>query len=148
MKRLCETVGLLALVAGGVSILTTSSLAQEKGGKVTFEKKGIVLHAGAKLSKSDEKALNDVLKSYDKSLYRIETYKKGKLVNRKGELKDVDVDKKTASEVTNAKAAGVTFDTVVFVEGPNTQMLAMREKPRSKELIEQLKPILEKYTKK
>jgi len=155
MKVLLQTLGPVALSLGIMCVLAIPTLAQEKGGKVTFEKNGIIIHPGTKLSKEDETALNDVLKKYDKRLYRVETYKDGKLTKTEGKLKDLFIDKATASEVAKARAAGVSDSTIVFYSGPNARVPTITRptgpKPsgsvNSKELIEQLKPILQKYTK-
>lgn len=139
---------------GTVMVLAIPAFAGEKNQNVTIEKHGIVIHPGTKISGSDEKALNDVLGKYDKSLYRVETYKKGKLTKTVGELQDMYIDKKTASEVANAKAAGTSDSTVTFVSGPiqRTQKPPPRGvragKKEADELIAQLKPILAKYSKK
>jgi hypothetical protein len=147
MKILCNTIQLLVLGIGMAAVLATPGFAQGKDGGVTMQDNGIVIHPGTKLSKGDEKALNDVLSKYDMKLYRSETYKNGKLTKAVGELK---LDKETASQLANAKAAGRTDSAVVFVVGPGTRVVAptgKSEDKNAKALIEQLKPILQKYNK-
>jgi hypothetical protein len=147
MKTLCNAIQLLLLGIGMAAVLAIPGFAQGKDGGVTIQDKGIVIRPGTKLSKSDEKALNDVLGKYDMKLYRSETYKNGKLTKAVGDLK---LDKEMASQVANAKAAGRTDSAVVFVVGPGTRMVpptARSEDKNAKALIEQLKPILQKYNK-
>ena len=68
------------------------------------------MHAGTKLSKDDEKALNDVLKKYhSKKLYLVQEFQKGRLTKSMGELK---VNDKLESELAKAKMVGSTDSTV------------------------------------
>jgi len=154
MKTLCKTITLLVLGAGIVTVLTVTGFAQEKRGGVTIQDQGIIIHPGTKLSKSDETALNNVLSKYDKKLYRVETYKDGKLIKTVGELK---LDKETASEIANAKGSifkanihreGLT-DSTVIIAGSTKQVpaRAATTDEKAKSLINQLKPILQKYNK-
>lgn len=143
METLRKTIRLLLLVVGMVLVLAVPGFAQDGG--VTIQKEAIIIHPGTKLSKSDEKALNDVLSKYSKKLYRVETYKKGKLTNAVGELK---LDKTMSSEVANAKVAGLTdFTGIFFGATKNSAPRALTEDKNAKVLIEQLKPILQKYNK-
>jgi hypothetical protein len=143
METLCKIVQLLLLGGGMALVLAVPGFAQDGG--VTIQNEGIVIHPGTKLSKSDEKALNDVLSKYSKTLYRVETYKNGKLTKAVGELK---LDKKTSSEIANAKAAGLTDWTGIFFGATkNSAPRALTEDKNAKVLIEQVKPILQKYTK-
>jgi hypothetical protein len=54
------------------------------------------------LAKQDFNDLNRVLKTFDKSLYKIETYKKGKVVKTEGTLTEDHLRKGYAAEVANA----------------------------------------------
>jgi hypothetical protein len=78
------------------------------GGKVEIKDNYILIHPGAKLSKADAAALNSVLKKYDKSLYKIEVYQKGKVVKTVGSLSDMRIDQKTAADLTEAKTKGLS----------------------------------------
>ena len=46
--------------------------------------------------------MNEILKSYDKSLYKIQTYENGQLKKTQGKLSDMYIDKATASEAAKA----------------------------------------------
>jgi hypothetical protein len=151
MKTLCNAIRLLALGAGTAAVLPLTGFAQGKEGGVTIQNQSIIIHPGTKLSNSDETALNNVLSKYDTKLYRVETYKNGKLIKTVGELK---LDKETASEVANAKGsrhnvikeAGLT-DSTVIIAGSTKQVptRAVTTDEKAKALINQLKPILQKY---
>jgi hypothetical protein len=140
----------LLIVAG------ISGLAQQKRGNVTIDKDAIIIHPGTNLSAKDEKALDQIMQKYDKALYRIDTYKNGKLVRRLGTLKNSQVDKKVASEVAQAKAEGESDRTVQFewrqlrtppiVTGQVISKPAPERAPAdAPELLKELKPILQKY---
>ena len=91
-------------VAIGVMIAWIA-YAQEKP---RLEKSGIILR-GTAISKDDQKAMNEILGHYDKSLYRIDTYEKGQLKKTQGSLSDVIIGRKLTSEVAeNAKEKGFT----------------------------------------
>jgi hypothetical protein len=77
-------------------------------GKPRLDKNGIIL-PGTALSKEDQKAMNKILKQYDKSLYRIDKYEKGELKKTHGTLSDVVIGQKLVSDVAeNAKKRGFT----------------------------------------
>ncbi len=140
MKTLTEVFKYVVLGVGITALLTIPMFAQKPEGKVTFTKTRIEIHPGLKLLPSDEKALNDVLKKYDKTLYKIESYENGAVVKTKGELSDVTIDKKLASEVAHAKKTrALTIETVQTVNG--------RSYTAGEQLLKDLKPILEKYSK-
>jgi hypothetical protein len=111
-------------------------------GGVTIEKNRIIIHAGTKISKADEKKLNDVLKKYDKKLYQVAKFQNGKLTKSVGELK---IDDQVISELCEGHTPGSTDYTIKTVTGANTQNLPPWGQPQK--LIEELKPILEKYRK-
>jgi hypothetical protein len=151
MKNLYGTVTLLVLAVAIVSC-TIHSISG-KTGTVTIQKEEIIVHAGTKISKSDEKAFNDVLRKYDKKLYRIETYQDGKLTKTQGALSSVYVEKTVASEAASAKSRGFT-DSAIVCLGPNARVQAVpppkgakTERVKAQEFIDHLKPILEKYSK-
>jgi|SRR6266436_1111777 len=150
MKNLRKTLEIVLLGSGIASIPTISSLAQEKSGQVTITDTRIEIHPGTKISENDEKALNAVLKKYGESLYKIETLKDGKL-KVQGRLEDKHIETTLAAEVKKAKAAGMSDHTERVVDHQHSQALpppAGKGKVVGRELIDSLKPILEKYTKK
>ena len=94
-----------------------------------------------------------MLKKFNKSLYRIEEYKNGKLAKADGKLSDVHIDKTLASELASAKAHGLTVSTTQVVntvktwqQPPPTGGMALTA-AKEKDLIQQVKPIVEKYSK-
>jgi len=112
------TVGLCVLAAGALLSLAVASVAQEKSGKVEIKEDVIIIHPGSKISKSDTAALNEVLRKYDKSLYKIETYRSGKSKKKLGELSDMLIDQTVASELASAKESGGS-DRSIQVISPN-----------------------------
>jgi len=81
------------------------ALAQEK----PRLQKNVIILPGTAISKDDEKAMNAILKQYDKSLYRIDTYEKGKRTKTQGTLNNVVIGRKLMSEVAEkAKTTGFT----------------------------------------
>jgi len=153
VKRLRRSLGVVLLGVGSALILAVPAFAQQKGKQVTITDSRIEIRPGTKISESDQKALNEVLKKYDKSLYKIETLKDGKVTGAQGKLEDKHVDVTLAAEVKQGKAAGASVQTEQVVDHPTreptvkTVKIAVEE-TKSKELIQALKPILEKYSKK
>jgi hypothetical protein len=96
----------VVLVVLALTCLTARGWAEEKSGKVEIKDDFIVVHPGTKLSRADTKALNDVLKQYDKSLYKIKIYKNGKVTKTLGTLNDMYLDQKTVADFNEAKKAG------------------------------------------
>lgn len=105
MKTHPSVVKQIAFAVAMGLIMGASASAQEKP---RLAKDGIIL-PGTAISKEDEKAINKILKQYDKSLYRIDKYEKGQLKKTKGTLSDVVIGQKLVSEVAeNAKKRGFT----------------------------------------
>jgi hypothetical protein len=153
MKRLRRSLGVVLLGVGSALILAVPAFAQQKGKQVTITDSRIEIRPGAKISESDQKALNEVLKKYDKSLYKIETLKDGKVTGAQGKLEDKHVDVTLSAEVKQGKAAGASVQVDQVIDHPMTQPTVKTvkiavEETKSKELIQALKPILEKYSKK
>jgi hypothetical protein len=150
--------------------LTVPALAQEKagGGGVTMDKQHIVVHPMTKISKGDVKAINNILMKYDKSFYKLATYKDGKLKKTHGTLSDVNLDQVIASELAAAQAKGQSNKTMQFTNPQHQPRTTTSTQPvpsastnpqrapgnvvnpqhAARELIERLKPILEKYSRK
>jgi len=106
MKNMPATVNWLlfaaAVVFGIVVYSCTSQTGSEHGGKISITKDHILIHPGAEISREDQEAMNAVLSHYNKSLYKLQTYKNGKLVETRGKLSDVKIDKSLTSEVAQA----------------------------------------------
>ena len=126
MKRRSGTaVGLCVLAAGGLLSFAVASVKQEKSGKIEIKEDVILIHPGSKISKSDTTALNEVLRKYDKSLYKIETYRNGKSKKKLGELSDMLIDQAVASEVASAKESGDSERAIQVITPSGPQRSAM-----------------------
>ena len=184
MKTHRKTFAQWGLIIGVVVLLFVfSSLAQDRAHNAVV---AIVL-PGTEVSDADFNAMNDVLAKYDTHLYKIKVYKEGKLVETKGNLKEIITDKKIASLIAeNIKKKGFTH--IALQVGMSVNPLKPRppadptkpkgdgsesspsaspvpspmpspsasgapiggggtnpQKPPQWELIQDLKPILEKY---
>jgi hypothetical protein len=94
------------VVLAGLTVMTAMGVEPGAASKVEMKEDYIVVHPGTKLSKPDAQALNDVLKKYDKSLYKIEIYKNGKVTKTLGKLNDMYIDQKAVADLTEAKSKG------------------------------------------
>jgi hypothetical protein len=117
---------------------------------VVFDGSAIVL-TGTDLSKPDEAAMNKILNHYDKSLYRIDTYENGKRTKTQG-TSTAAVSKQLVPQVTaNTKKPGFTHSAIQICSTTNPTSGATGANPadpKCRELVDRLKPILEKYRKK
>jgi hypothetical protein len=107
MKNLPRTIGyVLPLIALGAGIVVFSCAdkihSTGAASKVTIQQSGILIRPGTQLSEGDQTAMNEILKSYDKSLYKIQTYENGQLKKTQGKLSNMYIDKATASEAAKA----------------------------------------------
>jgi len=153
MNRLQEPLGIVSLCAGTALILAVSIFAQQKDGQVRITDTRIDIRPGTKISESDQKALNEVLKKYGESVYKIETLNDGKATGQpQGKLEDKYIDATLAAEVKQAKAAGASVQMEQIVDIHHAQAnpppAGAVDLQATKELIKALKPILEKYSKK
>jgi len=119
MRSPSGTVRFFVLVSSTALALAFPAFAEEKSATVTIEEKGIILHPGTRISQTDAKALNEVLKKYDKSLYRIETYRKDQKKKSQGQLSDACLDRTVVSEV--ALAEGNSNRTLQVIAATNPQ---------------------------
>jgi len=94
------------IVLASLAAFAATGLAQGKPGKVEIKNDFIVVHPGTKLSRADAQALNDVLKKYDKALYKIQIYKNGKVTKTLGTLNDMYIDQKAVADLAQAKTSG------------------------------------------
>ncbi|PYX28292.1 MAG: hypothetical protein DMG80_16740 [Acidobacteria bacterium] len=151
------------------------AFAEDTGDPVTIEKDRILI-PGTKISEKDQRELNAILAHYDKSLYKVKGYDKGKATQSNGALKDSLIDRATASRAaTHAKDRHFTGSTLQIgftsnqdisgrtsnqersgatsnqdVTSANNQQTAAnpsRDQSRARELVKRLTPILRKYTK-
>lgn len=150
MKTPIGTHKYLVLVLGVLGCGLVISNAQQPtptgtaAGKVKIYSDGIVIHPGVKLSPNDEQSLADALKKFDKSLYKIQTLENGQVKKSEGTLSDEKISKALKSEMADARAKRLSGFEVEFVPGwvATKNEAATAE---SKELIEKIKPILQKY---
>jgi hypothetical protein len=89
MKILLRTNGyLLPILTATACLLIFACGSTDKtkhtAGKVEKQEKRIIIHPTVKLLPDEEKQLDDVLRKYDKKLYRIVTWKNGKVVKVRG----------------------------------------------------------------
>jgi len=105
MKNRAE-LGVALIVLASLTCFAPTGFGQATPGKVEINNDNIVIHPGVNLSKPDAKQLDDVLSQYDKSLYKIEVYNKGKTSSTSGSLLDMCVDQRTIAELTQAKSQG------------------------------------------
>jgi hypothetical protein len=115
------------------------------------------IYPEAKVSSDDCNALNRVLKRYHKSLYQIRTYSNGKLVKiqgnisqkfiRKGLVSEVDKNAHTTNFSGCAIQAGSTNE-LPTVTPPIGGKVGSTTRQTMIPMVNELRPILEKYNKK
>jgi len=98
--------GVALIILASLTCFAPTGFGQATPGKVEINNDNIVIHPGVKLTKPDAAQLDAVLSQYDKSLYKIEVYNKGKTSSTSGSLLDMCVDQRTVAELTQAKSQG------------------------------------------
>ena len=98
--------GIALIVLASLTCFAATGFGQATPGKVEINSDNVVIHPGVKLSKPDATALDAVLAQYDKSLYKVEVYNKGKTSSTSGTLLDMCVEQRAVAELKQAKAAG------------------------------------------
>jgi hypothetical protein len=153
MRNRTSWIILVAVGAGAALWFSNSVVAVETKPAqktVVFDGGAIVL-TGTNLSKTDDEAMNKILNRYAKSLYRLDTYENAKRTTTHGTSTAV-VSKKLASEIAaNTRKPGFTHHAVQICNttNPTTGVNgANSADPKSRELVDRLKPILEKYRRK
>ena len=104
MKNRAE-IGVVLVLLASLTCFVATGFGQSAA-KVEIKDDYIVVHPGAGISKPDAKALDDVLKQYDKSLYKVDIYKNGQTTSALGNLRDMCVDQRAVAELMQAKAQG------------------------------------------
>ena len=105
-RRLTQFAFAIAIGSIGAGLVCAEEKAPAKN--VVVGKDTIII-PGTAMSKADAQAMNKILKQFDKSLYKIETYENGELKKTRGTLADVVTDKELASEIAaNVKKTGFT----------------------------------------
>jgi hypothetical protein len=143
MKTLLRTgkyaVAVLAILACAVTFSWAKpKAAGETAGKVVITKTGIRMHPCVPVSEEDDQAMDKVLNKYSKSLYKIDTVQAGKVTKTRGQAK---LNAALAAETKKKMPKGCTILDIVLV---NPDALTPISKNDYK-LIEDLKPILQKY---
>lgn|GEM_PF-2128376 len=110
-------------VAIGLQLPALCLGASDLSQTVEIKEKVIILHPSTKLIKPDRQALNKILATYDKSLFKIVTYRGGKIVRTQGQLNDALIDKTIASEVGQTKAKGNSHLTLQIIAAAGTEQL-------------------------
>src|SRR5436190_9352038 len=109
MKRQTTWFLLLAAALGAAFWFSGSLSATEKKVAVPRDKNVVMTRKdhgkefilpGTTMSTTDAEAMNEILNQYDKTLFRIDTYEKGKRKKTRGTLTDLITDKRLASELT------------------------------------------------
>jgi hypothetical protein len=89
-------------------IVAACAITPKLGPGVSIHEAFVEIYPGTKISSADQKALDAVLKQFSKSLYKIKTYDRGKLMQTKGSLKDARIDQRLVAEVNKASVNGFT----------------------------------------
>lgn len=134
-----------------------SAMAAGKGKskkKVEITKDTIVIHPAVKLSATDAKAMDDILKKHSKTLYKVDTVANGKVTQTQGVLGDANLTAAVKAEAPMENQPGRSSRThqVVCVSACNQQNVApfstvfkATDAVAKEKLIQELKPVLEKY---
>jgi hypothetical protein len=122
--------------------------------KVEITNETIVLHPAVKLSPADAKAVDDVLQKNSKTLYKIDTVENGKVTKTAGVLPEASLTAAAKSEAAAAPRGQGDKTHQVICEAPcrNNQQVPpfstifkSTDSAAKQRLIQELKPILEKY---
>jgi hypothetical protein len=105
----------------------TATQATATQATVTIEDNMILLHPGTKLTKPDRQELNQILRTYNKSLFKVETYKDGKVTRTQGQLSEALIDKTIAAEATQAKASGNSHLTMQIIAAATSEQLVAEQ---------------------
>jgi hypothetical protein len=152
MKTFSGPLKRVVVALGILSIVTLVVFAEDSKGHVTFQQNAVLI-PGTNISPADQKELNDILRKYDKSLYKIETYEKGRLVKTQGTLSDVILRHTKAAQFA-AKSGKSAFSGWALQIGLdiNEQMPTPPPMPKhsgnSEELVARVTKILSKYARK
>ena len=98
----------LTLAAGIALIVVVTAIAQKPRAGVSIHETSVKIHPGTKISGDDQKKLDDVLKKFDGSLYKIRRYDRGRLVKEQGSLADVRIDQTLLAGTNRAVKEGIS----------------------------------------
>jgi hypothetical protein len=146
MKILSKAFQYVLVALGAVVfIVACATYAKSKSG-VEMGQYYAIIYPDAKLPDVNCDAVNRVLKKYDKSLYKIQTYKDGKLIKARGQLAEKYMRAGLVAEVTQ-KAQTTNFTGCAIQAGSRSTTLQTMV-PQMDEMVNKLRPTLEKYNKK
>jgi hypothetical protein len=112
MKNQSKIFGPLSCLAVFFVGFAVAASGQTKVDSVVISKNEVRIPPEAKVSAADAKALNDILKTWNKSYYRIDNYSKGKRTATTGMAKlDKTMDPEFAKD---AKLIGLSFSTNII----------------------------------
>jgi hypothetical protein len=147
MKTLLRTNKYTVIILGTVGCILIFACTQpvkpsRTTSKVEIRKDRIVIHPVIKLTPVDEKKMDDVLRNYDKKLYRVSTWKNGEMIRVRGHGSLTARQKAEAAEAQR-QALSIESDQSVCpnVGGCPTEQLTVNERHLLKELGE----LLSKY---
>jgi hypothetical protein len=157
-----------ALGVGIALIVVACTITPKHGPGVSIHETSVQIYPGTKISSADQKALDAVLKHFDKSLYQIRTYDRGRLVKTQGSLEDTRIDQTLVADAINASQKGVSVSTLqignpyqlnigktILISAaywkqqsptPSPVSSSATELQRSKRLVSRVTPILQKYS--
>jgi hypothetical protein len=98
-------------------IVVACAITPKLGPGVSIQEPFVEIYPGTNISSADQKALDAVLKQFSKSLYKIRTYDRGKLVKTKGSLEDAHIDQRLLAEVNRVSVTGFTDLTLQIGNG-------------------------------
>jgi len=144
MKNLSWTLRYVLVTMVLVLVVACAAVVGAKNAGIIYvhDKDAIVVRPEAQLSQNECDSINAILPKYDKHLYRIRTYKAGKLTREKGQLNLNKIQAGLGSDISaKAKSTGFTGCSVAFGDATTFQSLM----PQRKDLLKNLKSILRNY---
>jgi hypothetical protein len=135
-------------------VVVACAITQKHGPGVSIHETFVEIYPGTKISSADQKALDAVLKQFSKSLYKIRTYDRGKLVKTQGSLEEARIDQTLVADASIASQKGVSVSTLQIGKSGWTQQSpspspvsgSPTELEVSKRLVSRVTPILQKYS--
>ena len=145
------------VVLGGIIalVVVACAITQKHGPGVSIHETYVEIYPGTTISSGDQKALDAVLKQFSKSLYKIRTYDRGKLVKTQGSLEEAQIARTLVADAIIASQKGVSVSTLQICRfaqwrqqspmspiGPRSST----EREVSERLVSRVTPILQKYS--
>jgi hypothetical protein len=136
-------------------IVVACAITQKHGPGVSIHETFVEIYPGTKISSADQKALDAILKQFSKSLYKIRTYDRGKLVKTQGSLEEGLIDQTLVADAIIASQKGVSVSTLQIgrfaqwktrISTPVPVPGSPTELEVSKRLVSRVTPIVQKYS--